>query len=213
MTITDTVRLEMQNHHDEYHSWRAVGRIIGKSAAYAQRVVRGDLEPSQEVIARWMASRSCVPVKHEQIAYPIDHDAILHLLPQGTGLLHTYTVPDNAEVVIVPAGARIVQPKPESKPPKKRERIEVNRYSERGFTHAEIIEIVREVFDTGNVPSWIWNHPGMADVINTQLTLLRARATRNDPARIMHLVDGWLDEDAGTDPGEAAAVLAKIEQD
>lgn len=124
MTITDTVRLEMQEHHEKHGSWRAVGRIIGKSPAYAQRVVRGDLEPSQEVIARWMASRSCVPVKHEQIAYPIDHDAIVHLLPAGNGTLHTYTVPDNAEVVIVPAGARIVKPKP-AQPKRKRTRIDI----------------------------------------------------------------------------------------
>lgn len=142
---------------------------------------------------------------------PADHDADLHLRPNGNGSLHTYTVPDNAEVVVVPAGARIVQPKTPSKPTKKRERIEVNRYIERGFTHAEIIEIVRAVFDEGNVPSWIWNHPGMADVIDTQLTLLRARAARNDPARIVHLVDAWLAEDAGTDPGEVAAVLARLE--
>lgn len=42
---------------------------------------------------------------------PADHDAALHLLPAGNGTLHTYTVPPDAEVVIVPAGARIVQPK------------------------------------------------------------------------------------------------------
>lgn len=133
MTIIDTVRLEMQEHHEKHGSWRAVGRIIGKSPAYAQRVVRGDLEPSQEVIARWMASRSCVPVKHEQIAYPIDHDAILHLSPNGNGSLHTYTVPADAEVVVVPPGARVVlspepvegQPKPPSKPARKRTRIDI----------------------------------------------------------------------------------------
>lgn len=145
MTITDTVRLEMQNHHDEYHSWRAVGRIIGKSPAYAQRVVRGDLEPSQEVIARWMASRSCVPVKHEQIAYPIDHDAILHLHPGGNGSLHTYTVPADAEVVIVPAGARVVQSKPaSSKPRRKRTRLDVTRWTRQGFSLDELAEMIED---------------------------------------------------------------------
>lgn len=141
MTITDTVRLEMQNHHDEYHSWRAVGRIIGKSAAYAQRVVRGDLEPSQEVIARWMASRSCVPVKHEQIAYPIDHDAIVHLHPNGNGSLHTYTVPADAEVVIVPAGARVVQPKP-AQPKRQRTRKDVTKLKRAGLSDTNIDLIV-----------------------------------------------------------------------
>lgn len=178
MTIIDTVRLEMQEHHEKHGSWRAVGRIIGKSAAYAQRVVRGDLEPSQEVIARWMASRSCVPVKHEQIAYPVDHDAILHLSPNGTGSLHTYTVPPDAEVVIVPAGARIVQPKAPSKPARKRDRIEATRYTERGFSTAEIAEVNREVFDNGRIPSWLWNHPGMAEVLDGEIRRQRALAAQ-----------------------------------
>ena len=33
------------------------------------------------------------------------------------------------------------------------------------------------------------------------------------PARIMHMVDGWLAEDDGPAPGEVAAVLARIEQE
>lgn len=141
MTIIDTVRLEMQEHHEKHGSWRAVGRIIGKSPAYAQRVVRGDLEPSQEVVARWMASRSCVPVKHEQIAYPIDHDAILHLSPNGNGSLHTYTVPADAEVVVVPAGARIVQPKAPA-PKRERTRLDVTRYVRAGYDLDRLTEMI-----------------------------------------------------------------------
>lgn len=145
MTIIDTVRLEMQEHHEKHGSWRAVGRIIGKSAAYAQRVVRGDLEPSQEVIARWMASRSCVPVKHEQIAYPVDHDAILHLSPNGNGSLHTYHVPADAEVVIVPAGARIVQPKPPA-PKRHRVRIDITGLGLTAIEARRILEMHRNEF-------------------------------------------------------------------
>lgn len=96
---------------------------------------------------------------------PADHDAAVHILPQGNGTLHTYTVPADAEVVIVPAGARVVQPKPQRKPARRRDRAEITRYTERGFDTTEIAEIIRSVFDDGKIPGWLWNHPGMAEVI------------------------------------------------
>lgn len=61
---------------------------------------------------------------------PADHDAQVHLSPNGTGSLHTYTVPADAEVVIVPAGARVVQPKqPSGKPRRKRWRLDLSAYA------------------------------------------------------------------------------------
>jgi len=72
----------------------------------------------------------------------------------------------DGEPVIVPAGARVVQAKPAStKPRRKRDRMEATRYTERGFTMAEIIEINREIFDNGRIPTWLWNHPGMAEAL------------------------------------------------
>ena len=125
---------------------------------------------------------------------PADHDAAVHLHPGGNGSLHTYTVPADAEVVIVPAGARVVQPKPPStKPRRKRDRMEATRYTERGFTPTEIAEVVREVFDNGRIPSWLFGHPGMAETVERRAKLL-ARQTA---------------QDAGTDPGEVAAVLTR----
>ena len=109
-------------------------------------------------------------------------------------LLPSYTVPAcpscgsvhtgdchglQGEVVIVPAGARIVQPKaPSSKPARKRDRIEATRYTERGFSTAEIAEVNREVFDNGRIPSWLWNHPGMAEVLAGEIRRQRALAAQ-----------------------------------
>jgi len=56
---------------------------------------------------------------------PHDADAAVHILPQGNGSLHTYTVPADAEVVVVPAGARVVQAKQPSKPARKRTRLDI----------------------------------------------------------------------------------------
>lgn len=72
---------------------------------------------------------------------PADHDAAVHLLPQGNGTLHTYTVPADAEVVIVPAGARIVQPKPAA-PRRERKQKDVIRLSRAGLSDGEIDAIL-----------------------------------------------------------------------
>lgn len=56
---------------------------------------------------------------------PSDQDADVHLHP-GAGALRVHHVPDGAEVVIVPAGARVVQARqPSSKPARKRTRIDI----------------------------------------------------------------------------------------
>ena len=62
-------------------------------------------------------------VRHT-VDVPADHDAQVHVTPHGTGSLHTYTVPDDAEVVIVPAGARIVQSKT-TQPRRHRVRLDI----------------------------------------------------------------------------------------
>lgn len=52
--------------------------------------------------------------KRHVVTVPGDHDAIVHVKPGGNGALHVHHVPADAKVVVVPAGARIVQPKPPS---------------------------------------------------------------------------------------------------
>lgn len=60
------------------------------------------------------------------VPVPSDHDADVHLRLNGSGQIHTYHVPEDADVVIVPAGARVVQPHPTNdKPRRKRVRLDI----------------------------------------------------------------------------------------
>jgi hypothetical protein len=52
------LRCEMENFYGKTRSWREVGLAIGKSAAYAMRVVKGTLEPSEEVLGNWYEFRT-----------------------------------------------------------------------------------------------------------------------------------------------------------
>lgn len=76
------------------------------------------------------------------VTIPGDHDATVHVTPGGNGALHTYHVPADAEVVIVPAGAHIVQPKPPSgKPARRRWRLDLTEYAGR-ISADEVRELV-----------------------------------------------------------------------
>ena len=67
-------------------------------------------------------------VRHT-VDVPSHADAEVHLHP-GAGQLRVHHVPDGAEVVIVPAGARVVQPRPpSSKPARRRWRLDLTEYA------------------------------------------------------------------------------------
>lgn len=125
---------------------------------------------------------------------PADHDAAVHLHPNGNGSLHTYTVPEDAEVVIVPAGARVVQSKPQSKPARKRWRLDLTEYAGRVTA-----EQVRELVD-----AWL-----TIDAVGMPAAIMQELAA--EPGLLLSLLDTWLAEDVGTDPAEVAAVLARLE--
>ena len=77
------------------------------------------------------------------IDIPNDQDAQTYITPNGTGSFHVEPLPAGAEIVIVPAGARIVQGKPaSSKPARKRNRMEIGRWLDWGLTRAEMAEIL-----------------------------------------------------------------------
>lgn len=104
-------------------SWEAVADYYGKfsKAAYWRTAKEpGYLPPPglmENVLAKGAAPRlQSIPI------YP-DADVDVYYR-SGNGSLHTYTVPADAEVVIVPAGARVVQSKP-PQPKRKRTRIDI----------------------------------------------------------------------------------------
>lgn len=178
-------------------SWEAVADYYGKfsKAAYWRTAKEpGYLPPPglmENVLAKGAAPRlQSIPI------YP-DADVDVYYR-SGNGSLHTYTVPADAEVVIVPAGARVVQSKPASKPRRKRTTRDLSRLERRGWSTAEIDRALNAMYD----------YP---DDMRNLLRLLSALPGEPDPVRLITLVDGWLAEDAATDPGEGAGVLARLE--
>ena len=106
-------------------SWQGVASYYGKfsKAAYWRTANEPGYQPPPDLIEN-VLEKGVPPRLFPIPVYP-DTDMEVYYI-QGTGQLHTYTVPADAEVVIVPAGARVVQSKPaSSKPSRKRTRIDI----------------------------------------------------------------------------------------
>lgn len=73
---------------------------------------------------------------------PNDADAGVYVAPNGTGTFHVEYLPPDAQVVIVPAGARIVQPKPQRKPARRRFRPDLTEFAGK-ITADEVRDLVR----------------------------------------------------------------------
>lgn len=74
---------------------------------------------------------------------PSDHDAEMYITPNGTGNFHVHAAPPDAQIVIVPAGARVVQAhQPSSKPARKRWRPDLTEYAGR-ISADEVRELVQ----------------------------------------------------------------------
>ncbi len=112
----------------QYCTWRDLAEVLCYPPTYAPtlcNIAAG--KPGQVTPEGEQELRKRLGLSHDVryiVDVPADHDAAVHLHPGGNGELHTYTVPADAEVVIVPAGARIVKPKP-AQPKRKRTRIDI----------------------------------------------------------------------------------------
>lgn len=74
------------------------------------------------------------------IDVPHDADASVHVRPGGNGELRIHYVPPEAEVVVVPPGARVLRPS--GQPKRERQRIDVTRYVHAGYSPQDLIEIL-----------------------------------------------------------------------
>lgn len=107
-------------------SWQAVADYYGRfsKAAYWRLANEPGYRPPVELVEHVLDKG--IPPRLVSIPIDFETDAEIYYVP-GHGRVHPHIVPDDAEVVIVPAGARIVQPKPPSaKPPRKRTRVDIS---------------------------------------------------------------------------------------
>lgn len=121
-------------------SWQGVASFYGRfsKAAYWRTANEPGYQPPQELIEN-VLEKGIPPRLFPIPVYP-DTDMEVYYI-QGTGHLHTYTVPPDAEVVIVPAGARIVQPKAPA-PKRERTRLDVTRYVRAGYDLDRLTEMI-----------------------------------------------------------------------
>lgn len=60
---------------------------------------------------------------------PADADAGVYVAPNGTGTFHVEYLPPDTKIVMLPPGARIVQPRAQRKPAKRRWRLDLTEYA------------------------------------------------------------------------------------
>lgn len=124
-------------------SWQAVADYYGRfsKAAYWRLVNEPGYRPPTELVEHVLDKG--IPPRLVSIPIDFETDAEVYYVP-GHGRVNPHIVPADAGVVIVPAGARIVQPKPQSsKPRRRRWRIDLTEYAGR-VTADEVREMVRE---------------------------------------------------------------------
>lgn len=117
---SDNARFLLRVAYKRLGTWDAVAQWYGEhsKATYYRMVTDQAFYPSQELVDH--IERRELPPIHRTVAIPDKHDAAVYLTPDGDGTLTTHTVPDDAQVAIIPPGARIIPPSPRKRPPYKR---------------------------------------------------------------------------------------------
>lgn len=99
------------------------------SAGFISDVLRGRASHVAAARLEDLRRRLGMPYdRHHLLAVAHDHTAAVHLQPGGEGEMKIVTVPDDAQVVIVPRGARIVHASPR-RPALPRRRIDITSLS------------------------------------------------------------------------------------
>ena len=100
--------LDFHSRQKGVYSWAAIGEILGTNKGTAWEIAHGKRNPTQEQIMRWMFWETFGSMQdyHTIPAIPCPTCGDLHQADDCHGV--------QGQVVIVPAGARIVQPKPPS---------------------------------------------------------------------------------------------------